>query len=236
MLRKALLSPLRRFAYRPNEPPSPATSPEEIKQIFNDLSYYKPILAETKIPKAFYIPTALSFVPLVAGAACCTVFPHFDMFLATLPDVTHVAVMYSALHCALYAGVHWGLAAAIYDPAVEGAAASRNRIQFVAATLGPCLLWTSVCSMMLFPYSHPVYLTQLSAIAMVHFGTLTVDTLYVRDYKTVPLWYRNYKMYVSVGAIACIFAMAYGCYRFPEKTIGIAVKKSDKSPSELLSK
>lgn len=236
MLRKVFQATSRRFAYRANETSAQPTSPEEIHQIFNDLSYYQPVLRETQVPAAFRFPTALSFVPLVTGAVSCTVGPHFDLWLSALPDITHTAVIYSALHCALYAGVHWGLAAAVYDPAVEGVSASRNRIQFVAATLCPCLLWTSVCSMMLFPYSHPVYLTQLTAIAMVHFGTLIADTLYVRDYKTVPLWYRNYKIYVSLGAIACIFAMAYGCYRFPEKTIGIAEKKSTKSSNELLSK
>jgi len=236
MLRKVLTTACRRFSYRATETSAPPTTPEEIRKIFNDLSYFQPVLAEKKVPVAFHLPTVLSFVPLLAGAASCTLGPHFDWWVSVLPEITHAAVMYSALHCALYAGVHWGLAAAVYDPAVEGVTAARNRIQFVGATLGPCLLWTSVCSMMLFPYSHPVYLTQLSAIAMVHFGTLTADTLYVRDYKTVPLWYRSYKIYVSLGAIACIFAMAYGCYRFPQQTLGIAEKKSSKSSSELLSK
>ena len=236
MLRQAFLTSLRRFTYRPKETSQPVTSTAEIQQIFNDLRYYKPILAESKIPTAFRIPTVISFVPLVVGAASCTLGPHFDLWLSALPDITHMTVIYAALHGALYAGVHWGLEAAVYDPAVEGTAAVHNRMQFGAATLAPCLLWTAVCSMMLYPYSHPRYLIQLAAIAMVQFGTLTVDTLYVRDYKTVPIWYRTYKIYVSISAIACIFAMAYGCYRFPEKTIGIAGKKSDKSPSELLSK
>lgn len=236
MLSRAFVTHVRKFAYRAKEPPKTATSTEEMQKIFNDLNYFKPVLAEKKVPAAFRIPTVVSFLPLVGGAASCAVFPHFDLYLSLLPDITHSSVIYAALHCALFAGVHWGLAAAVYDPAVEEVQAKRNRIQFVAATLGPCLLWTSVCSMMLFPYSHPLYLTQLTAIGLVYFGTLTLDTLYVRDYKTAPLWYRDYKVYVTMSALVCVFAMLYGCYRFPDKTIGIAPKRSEKSPVELLDK
>mmetsp|Transcript_23085 Transcript_23085/g.22862 ORF Transcript_23085/g.22862 Transcript_23085/m.22862 type:complete len:91 (+) Transcript_23085:422-694(+) len=71
------------------------------------------------------------------------------------------------------------------------------------------------------PCSEIKFLTYLAAIGSVYVGTLALDTMYVVQRKTVPLWYRNWKVWMTIGSASGLGLLLAGLYMHPELIIKI---------------
>lgn len=183
---------------------------------YSKIEYYKPILAQENVPGHFKFFSYLSLFPLVSSGLLLAICPHFGLLSAVMPQIATYSCIYAALHSTFLSGVHIGLASVFYDPTLTNKDGQQIKKQLIYPLVVPIFSWIICMFMFVFPVSNIKFLTNLTGIGLIYTSTLAADMLYTTKQKTVPVWYKNWKVYTTLVSTGSLALIIFGLYNFPE--------------------
>lgn len=197
-----------------------------VKRLFSEENYYQrlkelqPIILRQDAPKGmtgFYMSASM---PVVLGGFMTAFFPYYNIMPELIPDIALYTCIYSSLHTSLLAGAHVGLACALYDPGSELKGEDRRYLdlQMIYPFFAPGFCCFFCCGYWGMPYAHLKVLYSIAGIGAVYIGVLLGDVFYADKRKTIPIWYRDLKMKITLVTLIGLGMLIFGIFKFPEET------------------
>ncbi|CAG9321777.1 unnamed protein product [Blepharisma stoltei] len=210
-----------RRVFSSNPIPESSTEQQNGLDYYQTLEFFKPIISLTKTPTYFKNISLVSLFPLLGGGISVIACPYLGLMPTLLPEIAKYTCVYAALHSTFLSGIHIGLGSVFYDPNLMNEDGQYIKKQLAFPLIVPVVNWALCCFMWAVPCSEIKFLSYLAAIGSVYVGTLALDTMYVVQRKTVPLWYRNWKVWMTIGSVSGLGLLIAGLYMHPELIIKI---------------
>ena len=186
------------------------SQPEEFVTFYKEYEKYKPLLESERVPRYFQLPGYMSVAPLAGASLWCLAGVSFGW--EGLGTVAYWTCTYSALHSTLLAGAHWGLASSLFDPAISSQEGKNFRLQFILYATVPMISWMTIGSLFTLTPTIPRLLNTIGMLCSLYVGIQVGDNLYATQHKTIPAWYRHWKMYITLGSISSLAVLAFLVY------------------------
>lgn len=187
---------------------------EEYVTFYKEFEKYKPLLEIERIPKYFKLPGLFSVAPIAGASLWCLT--GVSLGWEGLGSIVYWTCAYSALHSTVLAGSHWGMAASLYDPLISSQEAKHFRVQFIIFPIVPLLSWMTIGSLFTLPLTTPRLMNTLAMLSSLYVGIQVGDDLYAIRHKTIPAWYRHWKMYITLSSITSLSVLALLVYLYPD--------------------
>ena len=190
---------------------------------YEKLKQYEPIINSKAPHSGFSSAFTTTSLPVLFGGFATAFFPHYNLFIQTVPDIALYTCIYSSLHTCMLAGVHLGVGSVLFDQEIKNEDTRYIRLQLTYPFFAPIFSSIFTCCYWAFPYTQLNALYSVLGIGIVYIGVLIGDSFYAIKRKTLPMWYRDLKMNTTFIALSGIFMLLYGIYTFPKETKHISL-------------
>ena len=155
-----------------------------------------------------------SALPILAGGIGALMFPYFSYQTAILPDLSLYSMLYAGYHSTFIASTHLGFGAVLHNETLIDNKPINN-FQLVYPFVAPFIAGPMIFMYWSSPFNVSNSIGSLLGISFIYLGTLGFDYFYVHYKKTLPIWYLNIKVRMTLMAVTGLVLLAAGIYSFP---------------------